>query len=460
MKRRFIKNINRRYTIRTYTYLAALVVVIGVFSWSTSTKISRYELYIENGYQHAFTELVTAVESIDVDLQKVLMTNSPALLSSISTDIFGKANAAAMSLGELPFSTIELKRTAGFVTKVGDYALALSRKAALGEVGSEEELSILKELSDTATVLAQNLTELQNDIYKGSLNIGELVEAEQKLNSDEKSEIKKSVSDGVSSIESEFPEVPTLIYDGPFSEHIEDKNPVMLEGKDVVPAEEVKTKAAEFFGLRGEAFEDAGSGDGKVKTYSFSARVDGGEMYVEATQVGGFISSMINSRSVSEAKISAEVAVEKAAEFLKSHGFESMHRSYYEIRNNVLTANFAYEQDGVICYPDLIKVSVAMDNGRIVGYEAAGYIANHMKREIPEAAVTKEAAAEKLSSGLTVLSHSMAIIPSMGKNELFCHEFKCETEDEKHYILYVDAKTGNEQKILILLEDETGTLTI
>ena len=61
---------------------------------------------------------------------------------------------------------------------------------------------------------------------------------------------------------------------------------------------------------------------------------------------------------------------------------------------------------------------------------------------------------------LKVLAHEMAIIPTSGKNETFCHEFKCENGDGSRYIVYINAETGNEEKILILLENENGTLTI
>ena len=45
-------------------------------------------------------------------------------------------------------------------------------------------------------------------------------------------------------------------------------------------------------------------------------------------------------------------------------------------------------------------------------------------------------------------------------NEVFCHECKCENGDGSLYIVYINAETGTEEKILILLESENGTLTI
>ena len=47
-----------------------------------------------------------------------------------------------------------------------------------------------------------------------------------------------------------------------------------------------------------------------------------------------------------------------------------------------------------------------------------------------------------------------------GKLETLCHEFKCAAPDGRHYIIYVNALTGAQHKILILLEDESGALTL
>ncbi len=61
---------------------------------------------------------------------------------------------------------------------------------------------------------------------------------------------------------------------------------------------------------------------------------------------------------------------------------------------------------------------------------------------------------------LTVLGHQMALIPSPGGEEKFCHEFLCRADNEQKYLIYVNAVTGAEERILILLEDELGALTI
>ena len=41
---------------------------------------------------------------------------------------------------------------------------------------------------------------------------------------------------------------------------------------------------------------------------------------------------------------------------------------------------FVPSQDGVRIYPDQVKVSVALDDGEVVGFEALGYLMAHTER--------------------------------------------------------------------------------
>ena len=85
---------------------------------------------------------------------------------------------------------------------------------------------------------------------------------------------------------------------------------------------------------------------------------------------------------------------------------------------------------------------------------------NHRARTLPQAEISVEEAKSKVADGLEILSNKLCVIPREGGQEVFCHEFVCQTERGEHYIVYVDAVSGEQEKILILLEDETGAQTI
>lgn len=438
------------------SYLTAAFAVLSGFIYVNYQNTENYKQRIHYHYQHAFAELVTCVGEVDSALQKSLYATSPSMVSAVCTEVFGKAMSAQMAMGELPFANYELEHTASFITKLGDYAYMLSKNAALGNAYSDEEYKNLKTLSESASLLSDNLTQLYADIEAGKLSLYELEKSQDAVSQTEDSILPTNLAESFKLMESEFPEIPSLIYDGPFSSHITQMKPVLLEGKEEIAEEEALERAAAFTGFDANSLQVTAVREGELPVYV----VEGGGLYIEVTRQGGEISNIHSGRNIPFSSISAEDAVKIAERFLQKRNYPSMKTSYWTEKDNTVTINFAYAQEGIICYTDLVKVTVALDNGSVTGFEALGYIMSHQQRDIPAAKISREAAQAKVTSNLKVLSHQMAVIPTSGKYEVFCHEFKCENEEGKHYILYVNAETGVEEKILILLEDEHGTLTL
>jgi spore germination protein len=85
---------------------------------------------------------------------------------------------------------------------------------------------------------------------------------------------------------------------------------------------------------------------------------------------------------------------------------------------------------------------------------------NHGDRTLPAPAVSEAEAAAQVDGSLTVLAHQLALIPTGGEYEVLCHEFKCQNASGGHVLVYVDAADGRQERILLLQEDENGTLVI
>ena len=154
--------------IASYT-LVALALLSGI-ALSNYREAEEYKLQLENNNQHAFSELVSSVGELDTALQKTLYANTPAMMSSVCTEVYGKALSAQYALSELPFSGFKFQNMTGFITRVGDYAFILSKQAGNGKTAGEEEHDNLVKLSETATVLASNLNQLMADAGNTSLS--------------------------------------------------------------------------------------------------------------------------------------------------------------------------------------------------------------------------------------------------------------------------------------------------
>ena len=441
-------------------YLSAAVVALGVFAGAQYERAQRWQTQAANQYQHAFDELVTAMGELDASLQKSLYATSPGMAGAVCTEVFGKAMCAQMSLGALPFHGEELERTSGFISRVGDYAFALSRDAAGGSVYSAEAREALRGLSDTASVLPANLKDLRAGVQAGKLRMDELDAATHALMQTQ-AQSRPPLGDSMRLIEQEFPEVPSLIYDGPFSEHLTGARPRALEGLSEVGAETARDAAARFLGVPRSRIYPTGDCGGEIPCYGFASdAAGGGTVFLSVTKQGAQVLSMLSSRPVASANVSDDAALAAADDFLSHVGYTDMAETYHMKQGGILTVNYAYRQGDVLCYSDLVKVSVALDSGKVCGFEARGYLSAHCARDLPAAAVSAEQARAAVPDTLEVLAVQTALVPSEGKIETLCHEFKCAAPDGRHYIIYVNALTGAQHKILILLEDESGSLTL
>ena len=450
----------RRVRVLAASFTAAAFAVSVGFGVQGHIRAEDYRRQLDNGYRQAFTELTTAAGELDAALEKVTYATTPALFASLCAQAYAKALAAQSALGELPYGNVELEQTAAFFAKAGDYAMAMARGAGAEGVCTVENRETLRGLAAAAGELSATLQALQLQLDGGALHPEDVAAAEARLAAAQEDGEPVTSGSAFQTVEADFPQVPTLIYDGPFSEHLSGRTPQMLEGLPQVTEEEARRAAAAFAGLRAEVFTRTSDGAGNLPAWGFSALADGGELYVEITKQGGQVLQMLSSRPVGEAALSRKEGVEQAAAFLEEHGYRDMAPSYFLEGDGILTVHFAPVLDGVYCYPDLVKVGVALDNGDVVSFEAHGYLMNHGAREPAAPAVSADEAAERVDSSLTVLSRQLALIPTGGEYEVLCHEFKCQNADGGHVLVYVNAATGQQERILLLLEDENGTLVI
>ncbi len=212
--------------------------------------------------------------------------------------------------------------------------------------------------------------------------------------------------------------------------------------------------------------EYIGESNGNMPTYKFatnaSTKIEEKESKVnmEITKINGHIVWMLDNRLIDHIGIEMEEAKGKGKEFLQSRGIDNMKETYFIINNGVATINYAYIQDDIIMYPDLIKVKVALDNGDIIGFESKGYIMSHQdKRKLTNIKISEEEAGNKINPRLSITSKRLAVIPLESKKEVLCYEF-AGTYNERDFLIYINVETGKEEQILLLLKMENGTLTI
>lgn len=438
--------------------LVSAVSLWGIYQYKHAANL-RQEL--DNQYNRAFYEMVGFVNNVETLLAKSMVGITTQKTAVTLQEAWRQANLAQTNLGQLPVSQPVLASTSKFLTQVSDLSLTLDNQNIRGNKLSDDQYRTVERLYKYAVTLNNSLRELQNDLGSGRLKWGELASKGTKLFSKTKpGEMMKKVE----ALGNMFQDYPTLIYDGPFSDHMSATKARGLTG-DTVSIDEAKEKVKKFLGAgRVQEITDAGKNDnGQIKTYSFNVKLKNApedqSVNIGVTQKGGHVEWMLYNRQVGENKLDMDKAKKAGMDFLKEKGYENMVDTYYIKQDNIATINYAYKQDNVTVYPDLIKVKVALDNGEIVGIETKQYLSNHTERDIPAPKITMEEARKKLNGKIKIESSGLAIIPTNYKKEIFCHEFKGKLND-RDFLVYINAETGEEEDILLIVNTPDGVLTV
>ena len=438
--------------------IVVLLIAVAILGMILYKKQREYRQASENSYNMAFYELVDYVQNVETYLAKALISTTPEHGAETLTHLWREANLAQSYLSMLPIQSQELENTEKFLNQVSDYSYSLSRKNIYNESLTEEDLGNLQELHSYSTELESTLNQLSEDLNTGRFEWGELTEKGTVAFAQEVDNISK---ESFSNLEENFHEYSGLIYDGAYSEHMTSTEKKGLTGEDI-DENTARQKAEEFIGKdKIKEISNLGlSENATIPAYSFSAVSNNDEnINISISQKGGHVIYMNTNRDVNSEIISQEEATQKGKEFLESKGFTNMQETYYITQEGVTTINYAYTQDEVIAYPDLIKVKVALDNGDILGIETTGYLNNHIQRDISNIAITSDEAKENLNKNLEITSEKMAIIPTEWQTEILCYEFTG-TVDDKQFLVYINAENGREEDILIVTDTGNGVLTM
>ena len=439
--------------------LTIVIIGLAIIMYKSNEK---YVQTSENSYNSAFYQLTEYVENVETYLAKSLISTTPEHGAETLTNLWREANLAQTYLSMLPIESQELENSEKFLNQVSDYSYALSRKNIYNESLSQDDLNNLKSLHQYSVDLKNTLFQLSDDLNAGRFEWKNLTQEEPIAFSQQVSNMQ---DDQFTQMEEDFHEFSGLIYDGAFSEHLTNRERKGLTGDDI-DEETAKQKAEEFLkagddNLQVKNITSQGISDNaNIPVYDFSAEIENqANVNIGVSRKGGHIVYMNSDREVNSEVISQEDANEKGKEYLRTKGFDNMKETYFLKQQGVVTVNYAYTQDGVVMYPDLIKVKIALDDGEVLGIETTGYLNNHTERDISKVAITKEEAKKTLNKDLQIESEGLAYIPTEWETEVLCYEFKGKVED-REFLVYINAENGREEDILIITDTPNGTLTM
>lgn len=438
----------RRSNIRLIAYVAFALTVLIAYVILNTRSMTAYKQRLEVGYQHSLSELSESLDIVETDLTKSLYSNAPDELLKLSRDLLSQCTSAKNAVSRLPVSQMELSNIYKFLSQAGDYAQYIAAKLERGESITEQEHDNLASLLQYAEQFADAADEMVQMVAAGASITDGTVKNAADVNV---GALDNSFSAGAK----EFESFPTLLYDGPFSDRVLNKKSQLLDAAPILSKDECMRLAAQALDVPESKVSYETDEQSLLPCFTFKS----GRYTIAVTKQGGYIKTILYSGVINESNISEDNAQALAEAALDSLGYHGMKASYYATVNNVCTINFAYAENDVLYYSDLIKVSISMADGTLLGIDAATYLTNHTEREAFTPQISQEAAQSRLSPHLTVNGVKPCVIPKEDGTEAACWECRCTGNDTgEDALVYINARTGAEEDIMLLLYTDNGTM--
>lgn len=446
-----------------YTLLVALIVVFSTtFAILMTLERMDYRNYLTGEYNKNMYQLINSVENIGSNLAKVPVLGSKEQNIIAFEEIFRYATVANDKLHSLPIDEQKLSGTSKFLTQVGDFCYILGSRTSEGTQLSDADISKIELLKNEAYTLENQLKDVQNEINNGNVKWGEI---RQKVSGVLSSNNTSALAGKFENIQKQMTQYPSLVYDGPFSDNTLEIAP-KINSAALISAKEAEDKVISLFGKdKIEKLENSGDIDKqKIPCYSFNVslknRVKASNIVCEVTKKGGMIYSLLDNRTVNKATLDIKKVETIGTKYLESMGYKNMTPTYNLVYNNVAIISYIYNINDIAVYSDQVKLKIALDDGSIIGIEGAKYLTAHDdKRVISTVKVSQDTAKEKISKRLNITSSRLSIVPTETNNEVLCYEFVGNYKAD-NFIVYINAQTGNEVRVLQIRNTPNGKLTI
>ena len=317
---------------------------VARINMSTVSDENVYKINRENEYRHALYAACDGMKNLDANLGKTVVSNNAVTQARALTNVVVCANEVNDRFADLPIEASEKLMTCQkFVNQAQDFARTLLAKLAAGKQLTDGERASLDGLNTVATNMYDFLQAYaESDSGMFMTNGTGLGGA-------------GALSDSLENVDDKAFAYEKLIYDGPFSDGVQNKQIVVRRRLSLF---EVTQKVVKLF----EDVQYVNTVNGTDTLYVFEGK--GGRV---TASVGGDIVEYAEYReNENNGNVGKDGCVSAAEEFCARLGYNVRGVWVSKVKDYVTYVNCAPVVDGAIVYPRLVKVAVAAD-GHVVG---------------------------------------------------------------------------------------------
>ncbi|HUC92368.1 MAG TPA: germination protein YpeB [Paenibacillus sp.] len=423
--------------------------LIGSVYWGYQEHQEKNSVLLkaENQYQRAFHDLSYHMDKLNEQLGNTLAVNSTSQSYHRKglVNVWRITSEAQNEINQLPLTLLPFSTTEEFLSKIANFSYRTSVRDLTKQPLTDKEYATLKTLYKNSQEISADLRKMQAKVLQDNLRWMdvELALASERTPSD------NTIIDGFKTMEKKVSEYPELDWGPSVSALYEKRTPRMLTGDKLEP-QEIARKTAKFLGLRDSGAVKVTENAKGTEYESYSATVaagNGRNIQMDFTKQGGKLIWFMDPRDTGKSRnVSAREAEEEARRFLASRGYPDMEAISYDDADNSLNITYASVHGGVVVYPEKLTVKVALDNGQVVGLQAADFVYERHDRKLPKPRISEKEARKLLNPSFRTTGMRLSLIENELREEVLCYEFRGSINGGD-YRIFVNADTGIEEKI-------------
>ena len=426
--------------------LLAAVITLSVFVGIYAKDRVEKDRDLDAFYQSAYYGLVGNFVDIENDLAKARVMTDSKILKEDLMKIDVNCNLASQNLQVFYANNDGMHNLMSYINQLGDYCRYLIRELDHGKSLTTTQVENLNKLWGVSKEYGKLLNSLQ-DYAKDGNSLAKLL-----------GESNEEFEDILSSINNGSIEYPSLIYDGPFSDGVLKREAKGVVGEEITPEQGKKFVEKYLVGYDIENIEYAQDNVNRIPSYLYAVKLKGGrQCSVQIAKKGGLLLLIDLFHEVEEPSLTIEQCQKVAEQYCESIGLKNMKAVWINNNKSNVYINMCYEQDGIVNYPDMVKLKISLDTGEVIGYEGLNYAFNHTAREYEEPKISEEQAILNVSAILENIEIRLVTLPWNTVSEKVAYEIVGELDGEKYFV-YVDAYNGDELNVLRMIDSNQGDL--
>lgn len=411
------------------------------FGLAKAGQAARLSTEVENKYMAAFHRLKWAAEGIEERLALIQAAQDAQLQLYHLADMRVLAAQAVEQISTLPLLTVHLPQVGQFLEEIEADTDHLHALVAAGYSMTGEELDRLNYLHLKASRLEYELGELGEVVSSNLVHWSDAVrETDPNLAAKRVGPIVESMHRVDAALQAVRPTTATLY---------QEAGQITL-GPEVTAAEAVA--AAKRFLDQPPAEEPtvaSPGAPGRLPVYYVAVtKTTGTKLTVGVSVSGGKVIFALDGRPVVEKRQEKTALVNQATALLAKWGYGKVQMLSWEENAGTLVMDFVPEQDGVLLLTDQLQVTLAMDNGEVVGFDARAYWQNHRSRTLAKVTLTAAEAAQYAANVVELMGAPRPVLTQdwRGRERLAWEAMG--SKNGELITIHLDAETGKELRIM------------